>query len=90
MAFFGGRSESYTYSWGKIKIAGGTREALQERAMAAHGGIADRIAASCNQASSWGRYQAWTGRRAARVYVLNPGRERGKRLLAAAGRGGWL
>lgn len=85
-----GNSESYRMAWGELEVSSGTREALKQQAMEDRGrGIADGIERACNSSSSWGFYQAWHGRVTSRVYVLNPGRERGRRLLSAAGRGGW-
>lgn len=88
--YFGGKREFYKsrHRGGSnlsFAIYAGARDELASRMMAE--GVhpaAMQIAASCNEASSWGGYTAFTGDQVARVYGVNSGSsDRGRRLLSA-------
>lgn len=84
--YFHGRREYYKVKGGvSFAIEAGARDALASTMMAQ--GVhpaALQIAASCNAASTWGGYSAFTGDQVARVYGVNAkSSERGRRLLAA-------
>lgn len=89
MAIFKDRGSYRLGGKSRLVMNRGARDELRELAMPHVNSAADRIADVCNAASSWGFYKAFHGRQRATVAVLNgQDSERGRRLLAAAQRGG--
>lgn len=87
MAIFRDKQSYRLGKLGSLKMDRNARDDIRALAMGkVIGPAAQRIAARCNEGSSWGGYEARTGRQAAFVVAVSakPDSNRGRRIMTAA------